>query len=168
MTLKTNIMLLLLACMLIANACGIYNLSGANVEGKNINVHFIENVSGNVAPRLSGILTDKIRTKILNQTTLSNSNAAKTDYGISGQITNYNVGVAAVSTADISSQNRLSITVEIDFKNRLNEKANWVQSFTKFADYPSSSNLQAVENQLIEEISAELADQIFAKAFVNW
>jgi hypothetical protein len=167
---KIRLILLTVFCTYLmgTSGCGIYNLSGANVDGKTINVHFIENVSNNVAPRLSSILTDKIRNKILGQTTLSNSNSSTTDYDISGQIVGYNVGVAAVSTADVSTKNRLTITVEIKFENRLVDKNSWTQSFSKFADYSSNQNLQSVETQLIEEICAELADQIFAKAFVNW
>jgi hypothetical protein len=170
MILKTRIFItIFFICInLFGNSCGIYSLTGANVQGKTINIHFIENVSGNVAPKLSGVLTEKIRNKILNQTTLSNSNAFDADYDLSGQITSYTVNVAAVSTADISSKNRLTISVEIKFENKLDAKNSWEQTFSKFADFNSSQNLQSVESQLMEEICVELADQIFAKAFVNW
>ncbi len=168
MILRTSWFFLCCIILLGAQSCGIFSLTGANIQGNTCNVHFIENATASVAPRLSGILTDKIRNKILNQTTLANNTGDNADYDISGQITAYNIGVAAVSTADVSTQNRLTITVEIQFENMLDSKNNWIQSFSKFADYPSSQNIQSVELQLMEEISTDLADQIFTKAFVNW
>jgi hypothetical protein len=95
-------------------------------------------------------------------------NSEKTDYDLSGTITGYEVSVASVSGNETSVQNRLTITLSIDFKNRQNEKANFVQTFTRFKDFSSSQNIQNIENALITEIAEQLADDIFNKAFVNW
>jgi hypothetical protein len=62
----------------------------------------------------------------------------------------------------------LTITVQIDFVNKKNPKASFKQSFSRFSDFAATQALQNVENQLIEEIGKQLADDIFNKAFVNW
>ena len=62
----------------------------------------------------------------------------------------------------------ISISVEIIFKNKKNEKANFTQSFNRFADFSATQTLQSVEQKLIEDIGNQLADDIFNKAFVNW
>jgi hypothetical protein len=99
---------------------------------------------------------------------LSQVNSEKTDYDLTGSITGYDVTVASVTGAEKSSMNRLTITVSIEFKNKLNEKSNFIQSFSRFQDFSSDKNIQNVEVKLISDISDQLADDIFNKAFVNW
>jgi Lipopolysaccharide-assembly len=148
--------------------CGVYSFTGATIEGKTINIHVMENRAMNMVPTLASTLTDKIRSRILSQTGLAPVNSEATDYDISGLITGYNVTVSGVQNTQTATQNRLTINLEITFKNRLNEKAGFTQTFTRFADFPATQTLQSVENQLINDIGNQLADDIFNKAFVNW
>ena len=150
------------------SACGVYSFTGASIEGKSINIHVLENRAQNVVPTLSATLTSKIRTRILSQTGLAPQNNDNTDYDLTGTITMYQVTVSGVQNTQQASQNRLTITVQVNFKNRLNEKASFNQSFTRFADFPATQTLQAAEGRLIEDIGTQLADDIFNKAFVNW
>ncbi|MBK8684966.1 MAG: hypothetical protein IPN26_08180 [Bacteroidetes bacterium] len=149
-------------------ACGVYSFTGAAIEGKTINVHFIENNARIVAPSLSPTFTDKLRQRIISQTSLSQLNSDKTDYDLSGSITAYEVSVAALTGTETSAKNRLTVTVNIVFVNRINEKQGFTQSFSRFADFGSNQNVQTVEAALIEDISTQLADDIFNRAFVNW
>jgi len=153
---------------MIFNQCGVYSFTGAAIEGKTINIHFIENQARNIVPSLSASFTEKLRQRILSQTSLSQVNSETTDYDIAGHITNYDVTVASISGNETSSANRLTISVLIDYKNKLNPKSNFQQNFTRFADFSASKNLQSVENQLIADISDQIVDDIFNKAFVNW
>jgi hypothetical protein len=131
-------------------------------------MHTLENKAPNVVPSLSSSLTIKIKSRILTQSGLAPVNTETADYDITGSITTYQVTVSGVSSGTTASQNRLTIGVEIKFKNRLDEKASFTQSFSRFADFPATQSLQAVETQLIDEIGNQLADDIFNKAFVNW
>ncbi|MGI9191249.1 MAG: LptE family protein [Chitinophagaceae bacterium] len=169
MILKNKVFRLLLTLSLTLSlcACGIYSFTGASVEGKTINIHFIENKAPNAVPTLSASFTNKLRNRILSQTSLAQLNNDNTDYSIQGDITQYDVSVASIN-ADAAAKNRLTISVNIQFENKLNPKANFTQGFTRFADFPSSQNIQSVETQLITTISEQLADDIFNKAFVNW
>jgi hypothetical protein len=148
--------------------CGVYSFSGASVEGKTIRFGVLENHARNVVPTLSPTLTDKIRNRILSQTGLAPQNSADADYELSGRITAYELTVSGVQNTQEASQNRLTISVEIVFKNNINEKAGFTQTFSRFADFPASQSLQAVETRLIDNIGTQLADDIFNKAFVNW
>jgi hypothetical protein len=149
-------------------ACNVYSFTGAAIEGKTINVHFIENKARNIVPSLAASFTEKLRQRILTQTSLSQMNSDNTDYDVQGEITDYSVTVASITGTDISAKNRLTITVNIQFINRKNEKNNFSQSFSRFADFNADQNIQNVENALIATISDQLADDIFNKAFVNW
>lgn len=159
-------LLFLLAATL--SSCGVYTLSGATIEGKTINIHVLDNKARNVVPTLSPTLTAKIKSRILSQTGLSPMNTDNADYDISGAITGYDVTISGVQNVQTASQNRLTITVNITFKNRLNPKNDFTYSFSRFADFPGDQTLQTAEAGLIETIGDQLAYDIFNKAFVNW
>lgn len=150
------------------SGCGVYSFTGASIEGKTVNIHVFENRAPNVVPTLSATLTDKIRSRILSQTGLAPQNSETADYDLQGQITMYQVSVSGVQQTQQASQNRLTIAVNVVFTNRLNEKASFTQTFTRFADFPATQTVQSVEASLIDEIGKQIADDIFNKAFVNW
>ncbi len=148
--------------------CHVYSFSGATIEGKNINIHQFDNKARNVEPSLSSTLTDKLKNRILSQTGLSPVNKDDADYDMTGQITAYEVTVTGASNVQVASKNRLTISLKVTFKNRLNEKANFSQTFTRFSDFAATQILDNVKAALIEDIGNQLADDIFNKAFVNW
>ena len=152
----------------ICSGCGVYSFTGASVEGKTLNMHILENRARNVVPALSPTLTNKIRSRILTQTGLSPVNTDNADYDISGTITTYEVTVSGVTNIQVASQNKLTISINIIYKNKLNEKNNFNQTFSWSEDFPASTSLQSAESALIEKIGNKLADDIFNKAFVNW
>jgi len=160
--------LLLLGCLIFACGCGVYSFSGASVEGKTIHFTTLENRARNVVPSLSPSLTDKLRNRILSQTGLDPVNNGTSDYEMSGTITAYEFTVSALQNTQVASQNRLTISITIIFKNHLNPKADFNQSFSRFADFPATQSPQQVETRLIDDIGNQLADDVFNKAFVNW
>ena len=148
--------------------CGVYSFTGASIQGKNINIHTLENRARNVVPTLSPALTSKVRSRILSQTGLAPVNTETADYDLSGSITSYEVTVSGVENTQQATQNRLTISVSVTFKNRLDKKGDFTQTFTRFADFAATQTVQQAEGRLIDEIGNQLADDIFNKAFVNW
>ena len=161
-------LLLLSVFLFVLAGCKVYSFSGATIEGKNINIHLLENKAQNIMPSLSATLTDKLRSRILSQTGLSPVSTDDADYDMKGAVTGYTVTVTGAQNVQTATKNRLTISIQITFKNRKNEKANFSQTFTRFSDFDASQTLQTVENTLIEDIGTQLADDIFNKAFVNW
>lgn len=168
MTGRHIITLLLLPLFMALSGCGVYSFTGATIEGKTINIHQLDNRARNVVPSLSPTLTDKIRSRILSQTGLKPVTAKDADYDLSGYVSSYEVTVTGVQAGQVASKNRLTITVQIDFKNRLNDKSSFSQAFTGFSDFSATQVLQTVESNLIQDIATRMADDIFNKAFVNW
>ncbi len=152
----------------ITSGCGIYSFTGASIDGKTINIINFENRAPNVVPSLSPNLTEKVRSKILSQTGLTAVNEENADYVMNSVITGYNVSISGLQGSAQASTNRLTISLEVDFKNNKTPKNSFKRSFSRFADFPASSQLQTIETQLIEEIGTQLAEDIFNKAFVNW
>ncbi len=154
--------------LLALSGCGVYSFTGASIQGKTLNIHVLENRARFITPTLAASLTEKLRARILSQTGLAPVNSDVADYDLSGAITAYETTVTGVQNTQQASQNRLTITLQISFKNRLDKKGDFTQAFTRFADYPATQTLQAVETRLIDDIGGQLADDIFNKAFVNW
>lgn len=166
---RHRIILTLIPVLIFALAgCGVYSFTGASIDGKNINIHTLDNKARNVVPTLSPSLTSKIRERILSQTGLAPITGDNADYDISGAITAYNVTVTGVQNTQTASTNRLTISIQIKFENRLDEEANFTETFSRFADFSATQTLQSAEAGLIEEIGDQLANDIFNKAFVNW
>lgn len=163
-----RLQVLILPVLLLCSGCGVYSFTGASIEGKSINIHTFDNRARNVVPSLSPNLTSKIRARILTQTGLTPVAVGEADYDITGTITGYEVTVSGVANTQQATQNRLTITLSVVFKNKLNEKADFTQTFSRFADFPASQTVEAVESSLMETIGNQLADDIFNKAFVNW
>ncbi|PJJ75508.1 lipopolysaccharide assembly protein [Thermoflavifilum aggregans] len=150
--------------------CGIYSFTGASVDpnAHTINVHFFENRAPIVNPTLAQKFTEALRNKILNQTHLTQVNSNSVDYDISGAITGYTISTSGVTNVEQSATDRLTITVNVVFKDNLNPKKSFTQSFSRFADFNANQSIDQVADQLIQKINDQLTDDIFNKAFSNW
>ena len=158
--------LLLTANCLLAS-CGIYSFTGVNTTVKTATVHVITNQASVVNPALSGVLTEKLKNKIITNSPVAvvESNG---EMEFSGTITSYLTAPVAASANEVAALNRLTVTVSIECTNTKDEKQNWTQSFSRYADFNSSQDLSSVESKLVDEITDQLVDDIFNKALVNW
>ncbi len=152
------------------NGCSIrYSFTGAAIapEIKTINIAYFPNYASLVQPVLSQVLTEKIKDKFQYQAHLSLIKG-NGDLSLEGSITGYSIQPIAIQGNDQAAMNRLTITVSAKFSNSKNEKQNFDTSFSRYADYSSSTNLSSVEEDLIRQICEQLAEDIFNKAVNNW
>ena len=149
--------------------CGIYSFNGASIskETKSIPVEYFKHSALTKQPTLSQVLTEKLKDYFTQQTNLiiSNQNG---DLFFKGDIIKYDVQPIAIQSNETAGQNRLTISVKVDFSNKQNEELNFNQTFSRYKDYESSQNLSDIEDILIAEITNELVEDIFNKAVVNW
>jgi hypothetical protein len=151
-------------------ACKVnYSFTGASIppEIKTFSVHYIKNTAALVKPSLSQQLTDALRDRFTSQTTLNQVNNGG-DFDLSGEITAYATAPIAITGNQTAAMNRLTITINIRFVNKKNEKQNYETSFSRYADYPSSQALASVESGIVDEIVGYLVDDVFNKTAVNW
>ena len=73
-----------------------------------------------------------------------------------------------MGTDAYATQTRLTITVRVKYTDHRNEANSEDQSFSAYRDFPASEMLTDVQDQLCEEISAELTDLIFNATLGNW
>jgi hypothetical protein len=126
-----------------------------------------ENTAPVVAPTLAQALSDRMRSKFLAETGLQLIDA-EGDLVFEGNIQEYRVAPAAVSGAEQTTINRLTIVVKVIYSSKIDPDQDWEATFTRYADFPANTDLSSVEDRLIQEIVGQLVDDIFNKAFVNW
>ena len=164
---------LVVSIAILCNSCGYkvtYNLSGGSIppEAKTFSVAYFPNNAPMVAPTLSNALTEGLRDKFSRQTRLQQVDEGG-DFAFEGEIVNYTSTTSSVSSGDYALQNRLTITVRVNFQNAVDQTQSFNnKSFSSYADYDSSQLLIDVQDQLIEEIVEDLVDDIYMAAAGNW
>lgn len=159
--------------LLAVSSCGYkvtYNLSGGSIppEAQTFSVAYFPNNAPMVAPTLSNVLTEALRDKFSRQTRLQQVEEGG-DFAFEGEITNYTSTTASVSSGDYALQNRLTITVKVNFQNAVDQTTSFnAKSFSSYADYDASQLLTDVQDQLIEEIVDDLVNDIYMAAAGNW
>ena len=150
-------------------SCGIYSFTGASIptEAKTISVGYFSNKAATVQPSLSQVFTERLKDMLLEQTNL-NLSENESDLSFSGYISKYQIKPMAIKANETAGQNRLTIAVKVTYNNSLDSENNFEHTFSRYRDYDSSQNISDIENTLIEEITNELAEDVFNKAFVNW
>jgi hypothetical protein len=136
---------------------------------KTINVRVFENNAPLVVASLSSQFTEELKTRIRNQTKLSiTQNDAQGVF--SGNITGYSITPVAITDnkQPTAGANRLSITVNVKYVNNLDPKQSFEQSFERYKDFKLAGNLQAQEPALIKDVTAQLIEDIFNRAFAQW
>ena len=147
-----------------------YNLLGGSIppEAQTFSVAYFPNNAPMVAPTLSNVLTEALRDKFSRQTRLTQVEEGG-DFAFEGEITNYTSNTSSVSSGDYALQNRLTITVKVNFQNAVDQTTSFnAKSFSSYADYDAAQLLVDVQDQLIEEIVEDLVNDIYMAAAGNW
>lgn len=150
-------------------SCKIYSFTGASIpaEAQTLSVGYFRNRAPSVQPTLSSVFTDRLKEYLVNQSNLSLVDGFA-DLQFTGTIVGYSVNPVSIQSNDQAAMNRLTITVQVRYVNRFDNKQNFTQNFSRYRDYDSKLSLSSVESGLIEEITEELVDDIYQRAFVNW
>ena len=161
--------ILLLTLMVLFTACkGMYSFTGGDVgSAKTISVIAFENRADLINPMLAQRFTTELQSVMVRQTPLSLV-GRDGDLQFSGTINEYSVRSEAPAANDQVAQSRLSISVNVEFVNALNDEKSFAQTFSAFRNFPASTDLRSVEDALVEEMVSELSDKIFNRALVQW
>ena len=152
------------------SACGIYSFSGTSIKPdvKTITINYFEYKAMKVNPSLSNDLTEAVRNQFRRMTSLEQMDMDG-DLEITGQVTGYDVRASAVTAGDVAAMNRLTVTVKVDFTNRKYPEEDFTgKSFSAYADYDSTTSLDAVESTLCAEIIDKIVEDIFNATVAQW
>lgn len=154
---------------LILSSCGIYTFSGSSIpkDAQTITIKSLKNIALNKQPILSQVMTEKLKDFFVQRTNLQLENQDG-DLHFSGEITKYEIKPMSINSNETAGQNRLTISIKVKYSNRFQSENNFDQTFSRYKDFDSNLNLNVIEEELIDEISKQLIDDVFNKSVVNW
>lgn len=156
--------------ILVSGGCTVsYTFSGADIpaNAKNFSVQTFNVYAPQADPTYGLRVTESLKELILNQSRLDLTQE-RGDLQFEGTVTNYMVAPAAISSEEFAEINRLTITISVTYTNTLEEEKSFERTFSRFADFPTTSELRDVESELIEEINAQLTQDIFDASLGSW
>lgn len=161
--------LALLLGVVLAVSCRVnYSFTGGDPgKAKTMSVELFQARAPLATPNSAQVFTETVRDLLLAQTPLKLARE-NGDVQYSGSISGYDVQPVNIQANETAALNRLTITVSVIYLNTLEPKKNTEFTVARFADYNSALDLTAVEEQLVTEISKQLAQDIFDRTLGNW
>jgi len=154
---------------LVIVACGAYSFTGGNTgDAKTIQIYFFPNQAPLVEPALTQRFTNDLQDLFTRQTnlTLTNSNG---DLFFSGEITDFRVTPMSGTSNQTAAQNRLTVSVNVRFVNKLVEKDNFEKTFSFYADYDANAQLTgSILQNALDEIVERITQDIFNASVAKW
>ncbi|MCB0522150.1 MAG: hypothetical protein H6577_14160 [Lewinellaceae bacterium] len=167
---KSDLCLLGLALSIIGICTiGCYSFQGISIP-PDVNTFYVslfEPQVDDAPPTLPRDFTELMKDKIRRETRLTYADVDP-DIEFSGAITRFEVTSEAPKADQQIGFNKLTIAMNVNFVNHKNEKANWKQQFSFEDFFEPNQNLLDVQERLVDNITKELSDRIFNKAFTNW
>ena len=161
--------LLLLLFWVGVAGCGVYTPYGSQTAGaRTFSVDYFTPVAPLAGPEVGQQFTEALKDLIQRQSTLRWV-ADGGELHFSGRIVGYDVSTSAVAGGqEVASQNRLTMQVQVQYVHALESELNFERTFSRFADFPATSDLFDVETELVEEINEQLTQEVFNASLGNW
>jgi len=147
-----------------------YKLNGASIDyttTQTISFEYIPIKAALVYAPLAITFNDKLQQKYVSQTRLSQVKTGG-DLQISGAITGYSLSNQAINSDAYASVTRLTIKVKIKFVNKNNKTENFEKEFSQYEDFDASRLLTEVQDDLCDQITDKLIEEIFNATVANW
>ena len=153
----------------LVSSCGIYSFSGTSIQPdvKSITIPYVEYTALRVNPSLANDLTEALKEKYRKLTRLEEVDVDG-DLELVCTVTGYDVKATAVTANEMASQNRLTVTVKIEFSNRKYPEDDVSNNFSAYEDFDATMSLDAVESGLCETIIEKLVEDIFNATVAQW
>ncbi|MBC3541702.1 LptE family protein [Rufibacter sp. H-1] len=159
---------------------GCYSFSGINYDASkynSISITNFSNPSGQGPSNLQQFVTEDFKDYFQRNTNLRVLPQAG-DFQIEGSIMSYSFSPAAIQRStttagsnvglDQAGANRLTIVVQINFTDTKNPTNNFDQSFSGFADFPPTLDINQINQSQIRQITERIIYSVFTKTVANW
>ena len=158
-----------IAIAVLVSSCGIYSFSGTSIQPdvKTITIPYVEYTALRVNPSLSNDLTEALKEKYRKLTRLEEVDVDG-DLELVCTVTGYDVKATAVTANEMASQNRLTVTVKVEFSNKKYPEDDVSNNYSAYEDFDATLSLDAVESGLCETIIEKLVEDIFNATVAQW
>lgn len=166
---KSLTFIVALVILTAVNSCKFYSFTGGSTgDAKTIQVDFFPNQAPLVEPTLSQRFTQDMQDLFTRQTNLELVRTGG-DLRFEGEITGYRVNPMSATAQQTAAQNRLTITVNVRFYNRLVEKDNFEKQFSFYSDFAANQQLVGgVLDSALDEILERIIQDIFNASVAKW
>jgi hypothetical protein len=153
-------------------SCGIYSFTGGRKfdDSVTVSVATFTNTAPLAKATVPQTVSEALRDAIQRQTRLTFV-PGSADLEFTGEITGYSVAPVAIQgggQTDQAQLNRLTITVSVNYVDKIEEQYSFEANFSRFADFPATTTLSATEDQLIKEITDQLIQDIMNRSINAW
>lgn len=164
-------LILVMLVMLVAQGCISYKFNGASIDYNKYKTVSFANFpirAALVYPPLQQVFQNKLQDVVTQQTRLQQVDNPNSNLRFEGEITNYSLSPQAVGDNAYATRTRLTISVRVHYIDNINEALSNDINVSAYRDFDANQLLIDVQDQLCEEISAELVDLIFNQTLGNW
>ena len=163
-----GLMMVIFVASLLMTSC--YTFNGASINyatTKTIQISEFPIRSNYVWGPMANIFNTALKDQYANHTKLTQVKR-NGDLKVDGEITRYEQRNKSVSSEGYSAQTELSMTVNVRFTNNKNHEQDFERQFTSTASYETTQSLNAVQEELVNQMTKDIIDQIFNATVANW
>lgn len=166
---KVTKYIILLVVALISTNCKYYNFTGTGkLDAKTFQVNYFQNSAALVEPGIERTFTQRLQNLIQNQTNLTLTNNGG-DLLYEGEIVDYYISPMSTTADQRAAQNRLTITVLVNFSNRNKETDDFQKRFTFYHDYPANEQMTGARlTTALDEIFERITQDVFNDSLAKW
>lgn len=165
----SGLMVLVLGFFL--SACSIsYRFNGGTMDYtmvKTIVIADVVNRAPIIYPTFAGKFTEALKDIYTSRTRLEQVRRDG-DLELECTITGYDLSTASVSADNFADRTKFTITVQVKYVNRANEKESFDRSFSTHRDFDKSTPFTSVQDRLVEEMTEDIVKQIYNATVENW
>ena len=90
------------------------------------------------------------------------------DIIFTGTVNKFAIDYVAPDENNTTSLNRMTISIRVNYESEIDPEDNWSKTYSDFEDFDSNTDLQSIQDQLIEDIIDDIVERIFNDSFTNW
>ena len=172
MNIKKKQLLWAVIGLCIITACSFkgYKFNGTSIDytqTKTIQIAEFQNRSSYVWGPMASMFNNRLRDQFADHTKLIQVKR-NGDLRLDGEITQYSQRNKSISSDGHSAQTELSMTVNVRFTNTKKHSEDFERQFTATATYETTQSLNAVQEELVTQMTRDIVDQIFNATVANW
>jgi hypothetical protein len=143
-----------------------YSFTGSSVpiHLKTIAIPFADDRSGSGEPNIRNLLTDKLIQKFIEDNSLQIIDKTSADAILECIITGINDAPAVVTSGENVQSRRITLTVQVIYRDLVMRKTIFEKSFSNYGDYKS----QGDRNEGIETAIEKISDDILLDTISGW
>lgn len=149
--------------------CCFYSFTGASVPQhlKTIAIPIAEDRSGSGEPGLKELLTDQLVQKFINDNTLQVTEKVNADAVLECVILPLSDAPVVVAAGENVEARRITINVQVTYKDLVKRKTIFDKKFSNYGDYPSGGNISQ-RRDAIQTAIDKITEDILLDTVSGW